>query len=157
MIRNVLVAFVLLVASTNSIYSQDNNNKKTMEKTDQQWKKELSAEQYRVLREKGTERAFTGEYDEHFEKGSYYCAGCNQTLFKSINKYDSGCGWPAFDKPIEGTVKYIEDISFGMARVEVVCSKCDGHLGHVFKDGPKNTTGERFCVNSVSLIFEPEK
>lgn len=125
-------------------------------KTDEQWRKELSAEQYHVLREKGTERPYTGEYDRHFEKGYYACAGCKQRLFASQNKFDSGCGWPSFDQAIKGSVVYKSDRTLGMERTEVLCSGCGGHLGHVFDDGPKNTTGQRYCMNSVSLEFIPE-
>ncbi len=126
-------------------------------KTDAQWKKELTPEQYHVLREKGTERPFTGEYDSHFEKGYYACAACNQKLFESQTKYASGCGWPSFDQAIKGAVTYKADLSFGMERTEVLCSACGGHLGHVFDDGPKQTTGQRYCMNSVSLKFVAEK
>lgn len=123
-------------------------------KSDQEWQEELSSEQYRILRKKGTERPFTGEYDHFFDKGYYLCAGCGQKLFASESKFDSGCGWPAFDREIEkGTVEYEEDYAFGMRRTEILCSNCGGHLGHVFDDGPTET-GNRFCVNSASLKFE---
>ena len=128
-----------------------------IQKTDAEWKKELTPEQYEVLRKKGTERAFTGEYYDHFEKGKYVCAACENVLFNSDAKFDSDCGWPSFDQAIKGSVIYKEDISFGMIRTEVMCAKCGGHLGHVFDDGPKATTGKRFCTNSVSIKFEPAK
>ncbi len=128
-----------------------------IQKTDAEWKKELTPEQYEVLRKKGTERAFTGEYYDHFEKGKYVCAACGNVLFNSDAKFDSDCGWPSFDQAIKGSVIYKEDISFGMVRTEVMCAKCGGHLGHVFDDGPKATTGKRFCTNSVSIKFEPAK
>ena len=128
-----------------------------IQKTDAEWKKELTPEQYEVLRKKGTERAFTGEYYNHFEKGKYVCAACGNVLFNSDAKFDSDCGWPSFDQAIKGSVIYKEDISFGMIRTEVMCAKCGGHLGHVFDDGPKATTGKRFCTNSVSIKFEPAK
>ena len=121
------------------------------------WKEKLTEEQYHVLREKGTERAFTGKYDIHFADGAYHCAGCYTKLFDSGSKYDSGCGWPAFDTAIPGAVLYIEDHSHGMRRVETRCAACNSHLGHVFEDGPVDTTGERYCINSVCLIFVPEK
>lgn len=125
--------------------------------TEQDWKEKLTAEQYHVLREKGTERAFTGEYDIHFEEGAYHCAGCNTKLFDSGSKYDSGCGWPAFYKTAEeGTVVEKIDKSFGMIRTEVLCGNCGGHLGHVFPDGPTDKTGLRYCINSVSLDFKKE-
>jgi len=123
-------------------------------RTDEEWKKLLTPEQYRILRNKGTERPFTGEYDDFFEKGKYVCAGCGQVLFDSSSKFNSGCGWPAFDREVEkGTIEYDEDNSFGMRRVEIMCSNCGGHLGHVFDDGPTET-GQRFCVNSASLNFD---
>lgn len=130
------------------------NKKYTFEKTDQEWRDMLSPEQYRILRTKGTERPFSGEYDHFFEKGLYTCAGCGQPLFDSTSKFDSGCGWPAFDREkASGTIDYEQDISFGMVRTEIMCSNCGGHLGHVFDDGPTET-GQRFCVNSASLKFE---
>lgn len=128
-----------------------------IQKTDAEWKKELTPEQYEVLRKKGTERAFTGKYYNHFEKGKYICAACGNVLFNSDAKFDSDCGWPSFDQAIKGSVIYKEDTSFGMTRTEVMCAKCGGHLGHVFDDGPKETTGKRFCTNSVSIKFEPAK
>ncbi len=129
----------------------------TVVRTDAEWKRTLTAEEYHVLREKGTERPFTGEYDDHFEKGHYACRACGQKLFESQNKFASGCGWPSFDQAIRGTVNYTADSSLGMERIEVTCSSCGGHLGHVFDDGPKKTTGQRYCMNSVSLKFVPEE
>jgi len=124
-----------------------------IEKTDKEWKEELSDEEYRILRKKGTEAPFSGEYDKTFEDGMYKCAGCGVELFDSSHKYDSGCGWPAFDDSLPRAVTYTEDNTLGMKRIEITCTKCGGHLGHVFPDGPKNTTGKRFCVNSKSLKF----
>lgn len=124
-------------------------------KTDEDWKKVLTEEQYAVLREKATERPFTGEYYKHFEKGVYVCAACGNPLFNSDAKFDSSCGWPSFDQAIEKSVIYKEDSSHGMQRTEVMCANCGGHLGHVFDDGPKETTGNRFCTNSVSIKFRP--
>ena len=124
-------------------------------KTDAEWKKVLTQEQYDVLRNKATERPFTGEYYKHFEKGVYVCAACGNPLFKSDAKFDSECGWPSFDQAIEKSVIYKEDSTFGMTRTEVMCANCGGHLGHVFDDGPKETTGNRFCTNSVSIEFRP--
>lgn len=122
-------------------------------KTEDEWRKELTDEAYRILRQKGTERPHTGKYNLHFEKGIYTCAACGQKLFESDNKFDSHCGWPSFDKSIKGTVEYVLDKSHGMIRTEIVCSNCGGHLGHVFNDGPTET-GTRYCVNSVSIDFE---
>jgi peptide-methionine (R)-S-oxide reductase len=121
------------------------------------WKEKLTEEQYHVLREKGTERAFTGKYDIHFEDGAYHCAGCNTKLFDSGSKYDSGCGWPAFYKTAQGgAVVEKLDKTFGMVRTEVLCGKCGGHLGHVFPDGPADKGGMRYCINSASLGFGEE-
>jgi peptide-methionine (R)-S-oxide reductase len=120
------------------------------------WKKKLTKEQYQVLREKGTEPAFTGKYWKNHEKGIYKCAGCGTPLFSSDEKFDSGSGWPSFDKPYdEANVQEKPDKTYGMNRTEVLCSKCGGHLGHVFNDGP-NPNGCRYCINSVSLDFQPD-
>ena len=126
-----------------------------MKKTESEWKRTLSAAEYHILREKGTERAFTGEYDGHFEEGTYICAGCGNDLFVSDTKYRSGCGWPAFYESLPESVEESEDNSFGMKRTEITCSKCDGHLGHVFNDGPQ-PSGLRYCINSVSMDFKPK-
>ncbi|MBI4090508.1 MAG: peptide-methionine (R)-S-oxide reductase MsrB [Candidatus Komeilibacteria bacterium] len=128
-----------------------------MQKTEEDWKKELTPEQYHTLREKGTEPAFTGTYWNEHGKGMYHCAACGQELFSSDTKFDSGSGWPSFDRPLaEGRVKEVVDTSHGMRRTEVVCSRCGSHLGHVFDDGPKATTGMRYCINSCSLNMKKE-
>ena len=121
------------------------------------WKKKLTSEQYNVLREKGTEAPFSGKFYKNFENGMYECAGCGNPLFSSETKFDSDCGWPRFDRSLEGNVELFSDDSLGMSRTEVVCKNCGGHLGHVFDDGPKETTGKRFCINSISLNFKPKK
>ena len=127
-----------------------------IEKTDEEWRRELSPEEYQVLRQKGTERAFTGEYNVHYEKGVYKCRACGNPLFSSDNKYNSGSGWPSFDRAIqEGNILEHRDTSHGMIRTEITCARCGSHLGHVFPDGPTNT-GQRYCVNSLSLKFGEE-
>ena len=126
-------------------------------KSDEEWKKELSPEEYRILREKGTERAFTGKYWDNHELGTYICAGCGTELFESNTKFDSGCGWPSYFEPIDSSrIIYKDDSSYGMKRTEVMCAKCGGHLGHVFDDGPP-PTGLRYCINSGSMKFIKKK
>ena len=128
--------------------------KRDVEKPEAEWKKELSPMQYAVLREKATERAFTGELWDHHEQGTYRCAGCGAELFESDAKFDSGCGWPSFSAPKDDKgIDEERDASHGMLRTEVLCAKCGGHLGHVFDDGPR-PTGLRYCINSASLKFE---
>lgn len=129
-----------------------------VQKTDAEWREELTPEQYRVLRQAGTERPFTGEYTDLDEDGMYRCAGCGEKLFSSDSKYHSGCGWPAFDRALEdGNIIERVDTSHGMIRTEVLCGNCGGHLGHLFNDGPRETTGMRYCINSAALLFEDEK
>jgi peptide-methionine (R)-S-oxide reductase len=123
-------------------------------KTESEWRAQLGPEQYRILREKGTEAPFSGEYDHVFEPGTYHCAGCGAELFASEAKFDSGCGWPAFYEPAAGGALEEEtDTSYGMVRTEVMCASCGGHLGHVFPDGP-HPTGLRYCINSGALKLE---
>lgn len=129
-----------------------------VEMSDEEWRKKLTPEQYHILREAGTERAFTGKYDKHYDAGEYLCAGCGTQLFDSDAKYNSGCGWPAFTKPSENdTIEERRDISHGMIRTEVLCAKCGGHLGHVFPDGPPEQGGMRYCINSASLDFTSDE
>ena len=124
--------------------------------TEDEWKKKLTPEQYRILREKGTETAFSGKYAEFDEDGIYVCAGCGNPLFASEHKFDCGCGWPSFDEALPNHVKFLPDRSYGLSRTEVVCARCESHLGHLFKDGP-TPSGERFCINSLAMDFEPQE
>lgn len=140
----------------NNIFAQAEQTKimeKKVIKTEEEWKQVLTPEQYRILRQKGTDAPGQDGYTAHFEKGTYHCAACDLQLFKSGSKYESHCGWPSFDDAIDGTVEYILDKSHGMIRTEIVCASCGGHLGHKFNDGPKDTTGERYCVNTTSIKF----
>lgn len=126
-------------------------------KTNEEWQKELTPEQYAVLREKATEAPFTGKYVNNHDEGVYQCAACGQQLFSSDTKFDSGTGWPSFTDPMNlENVELIEDTSHGMHRTEVVCKKCGSHLGHVFDDGPQDKGGKRFCINSCALNFQKE-
>ena len=135
----------------------ENNKKYAVEKTEEEWRNQLSPDEYRVLRQKGTERPHTGEFNLHFENGDYHCKACNAKLFESGHKFESGCGWPSFDQAVEGAIEYIRDTSFGIIRTETVCANCGSHLGHVFNDGPQETTGQRYCINSVSIGFDPSE
>jgi peptide-methionine (R)-S-oxide reductase len=126
-----------------------------VEKTDEQWREELSPQEYAVLRKAGTERAFTGEYTDTKTVGVYRCRACGSELFRSETKFDSHCGWPSFYAPLaEDRVEYIEDTSHGMKRVEVRCANCGSHMGHVFDDGYGTPTGQRYCINSISMTLE---
>jgi methionine-R-sulfoxide reductase len=159
-----LIYFILLISFSGCSQSQNNSPNKTamkeqlpegqIPKTEAEWKERLSAEQYGVLRMKGTERPGTGQFLYHKEKGIYTCGGCGAELFSSDMKFDSHCGWPSFDRELEGgKIKQIRDFSHGMIRTEIVCARCGGHLGHIFDDGPTET-GMRYCVNSLSLGFK---
>jgi len=128
----------------------------TVVKPDEQWRQELSPEQYQVLRLKGTERPFTGKYWNEKADGTYVCAACGQELFDSDTKFDSGCGWPSFYDAKPGAITFTDDFTHGMHRIETTCSECGGHLGHIFPDGPE-PTGQRFCINSVSIDLKKNK
>ncbi len=129
------------------------NKKFPKEESEAHWKNLLNEEEFRVLRKKGTESPFSGKYNLHIEKENYVCGACKTTLFTSNQKFDSGCGWPSFDDAKKDAVEFILDKSHGMIRTEVVCSNCGGHLGHLFNDGPTET-GQRYCINSISLDFK---
>lgn len=124
-----------------------------VDKSEAEWIAQLGVEKYKILRQKGTEYPHSGKYNSHFENGNYSCAGCGEMLFESSSKFNAHCGWPAFDKSISGKVAYIKDRSHGMIRTEILCTNCGGHLGHIFDDGPTETS-VRYCVNSLSIDFK---
>ncbi len=153
---NLLLLTILFLTACQGQNKQTAASASSTEISETDWKKKLTPEQYAVLREKGTEAPFTGEYVNTFDAGTYVCAGCGSELFDSDTKFETDCGWPSFDKAKKGAVIYEADYSFGMVRTEVMCVGCGGHLGHVFDDGPKETTGKRYCTNSVSIKFIPK-
>jgi peptide-methionine (R)-S-oxide reductase len=161
MMKNQVIFLVTLVLISCNGVSQEKKSREdkiyAVEKTDQEWKEELPKMSYMVLRKAATEYPFTGKYNNHKAKGIYTCAGCNTPLYKSENKYDSKCGWPSFDRAVESNIEYDVDYKLGYARTELKCNKCGGHLGHVFNDGPKETTGKRHCINSAALNFSPNE
>lgn len=157
--KKIVLLFTLsLLFSCNGSAQKNKTEKKNtfqVSKTDEQWKAELTPSQYYVLRKEGTERPFSSPLNKNYEKGVYVCAACNTPVFKSEHKFDSGTGWPSFDKEITGNVAFTgNDLYFG---IEEHCAVCGGHLGHVFNDGPKNTTGKRHCINGVALKFVPSE
>ena len=153
----VLLTISLFFSCNSSAQKKDNTETFPITKTDAEWKAQLSDLQYYVLREAGTERAFTSPLDKNFSEGIYVCAACQTPLFNSEHKFDSGTGWPSFDRPIKDNVTFSVDYNIGYARNEEHCATCGGHLGHVFDDGPKATTGQRHCINGAALTFIPKK
>ncbi|QIE58538.1 peptide-methionine (R)-S-oxide reductase MsrB [Rasiella rasia] len=159
MIKNSILVLITLVLFSCKSEAQDKTDAKetfSITKTEAEWKAQLTEMEYYVLREAGTERAGTSPLDKNYKPGTYVCAACATPLFKSEHKFDSGTGWPSFDREIEGNVAFDTDYNLGYARTEEHCATCGGHLGHVFKDGPRETTGERHCINGAALNFIPE-
>ncbi|GAA4304460.1 peptide-methionine (R)-S-oxide reductase MsrB [Aestuariibaculum suncheonense] len=154
--KNILLfTLTLLIFSCNGNAQKNQKSAYKVSKTDAEWKQQLTPQEYQVLRKSGTEPAFSSPLNKNYEKGTYVCKACNTPLFKSIHKFDSGTGWPSFDQEIKGNVAYSKD-SHAFYGTEEHCATCGGHLGHVFNDGPKNTTGKRHCINGVALKFIPD-
>jgi len=158
------IAYLLCICFCLSCQSNAQEKKQHMDKkttkivkTEAEWRAQLTPQEYYVLREKGTDRPGDHGYTKFFEKGTYVCRACEAKLFASNSKYESHCGWPSFDDAIPGTVDFHRDLSAGMVRTEITCTACGGHLGHIFDDGPKETTGKRYCVNTSSIKFIPSK
>ncbi|TXE11790.1 peptide-methionine (R)-S-oxide reductase MsrB [Seonamhaeicola algicola] len=158
--KNALVIFCFsFLFSCNGLAQKKEQKKETFEitKTDTEWKTQLTEQEYYVLRKAGTERAFSSSLNKNYKDGIYVCKACETPLFKSEHKYDSGSGWPSFDREIKGNVAFSTDYKIGYARTEEHCATCGGHLGHVFNDGPRETTGKRHCINGVALKFIPKE
>ena len=165
--RNVIFILVLMIAVSCTTSAQEKKQKPSKKemtkktnkivKTEAEWKASLTPQEYFVLREKGTDRPGDSGYTKHFEKGTYHCRACDAQLFESGSKYESHCGWPSFDDALPGTIDLTKDTTHGMIRTEITCTKCAGHLGHIFDDGPKETTGKRYCVNTSSIKFVKAK
>tara|TARA_R110002073_G_scaffold72537_1_gene177635 strand:+ start:667032 stop:667523 length:492 start_codon:yes stop_codon:yes gene_type:complete len=158
--KNIFFILTVIIAVSCTTAAQEKKTQTTKKemtkkvvKTEAEWQKELTPQEYYVLRQKGTDRPGDVGYTKHFEKGTYHCRACDAQLFKSGSKYESDCGWPSFDDAIDGTVDFTKDLSLGMIRTEITCTNCGGHLGHIFDDGPKETTGKRYCVNTSSIKF----
>lgn len=156
--KKLLLFFISSILLSCNSSAQENKAKVyPVTKTESEWKKELSQEQFYVLREAGTERPFSSKLNKEYREGTYVCSACKTPLFKGKDKFDSGTGWPSFDKEIKGNVDFSVDYNLGHARTEEHCATCGGHLGHVFSDGPSKTTGKRHCINGVSLKFIPKE
>ena len=155
--KRILIVLIALISISCNSKAQDKTDKTyAVTKTEAEWKAQLSELEYYILREAGTERAFTSKLNANKEKGTYVCAACQTPLFKSDHKFDSGTGWPSFDRAVKDNVEYSTDYKIGYARTEEHCATCGGHLGHVFDDGPRETTGKRHCINGAALNFIPE-
>ncbi len=154
--KGVLLCSIVVFVSCQAQTKQSEKKSFPIQKTETEWKKELSEMEFFVLRKAGTERAFSSELNNNHAEGVYHCAACGTPLFNSENKFDSGTGWPSFDREIEGNVAFSVDYNLGYARTEEHCATCGGHLGHVFNDGPRKTTGKRHCINGVALDFKPK-
>lgn len=156
-LASIFVLLFLISCNSKAQTSSENKNTYKVQKTEAEWKELLSPLSYYVLREAGTERAFTSPLNNNKKEGTYVCAACNTPLYKSENKYDSGSGWPSFDRAIGGNVELDVDYKIGYERTELKCKTCGGHLGHSFDDGPRETTGKRHCINGAALQFIPKK
>lgn len=156
--KNLLIALTaLLIFNCKGNTQTESNETYKISKTEAEWKEQLSDMEFYVLRKAGTERPFSSPLNKNYKEGTYVCVACETPLFKSENKFDSGTGWPSFDREIKGNVAFSTDYDLGYARTEEHCATCGGHLGHVFNDGPKETTGKRHCINGVALKFIPNK
>ena len=157
MTKIILCISALLFINCNSNAQKEKKKQFPVTKTETEWKAELTEAEYYVLREAGTERPFSSPLNKNYKKGTYHCAACGTPLFKSEHKFDSGTGWPSFDREIKGNVAFSTDYDLGYARTEEHCATCGGHLGHVFNDGPRDTTGKRHCINGIALDFKPNE
>jgi len=162
--KNISIAILILLLSSIGIVSCDGTAPKgedhdfEVNKSEEEWKKELTPAQFQVLRKKDTERAWSGKYNDHHEEGVYTCAGCKRPIFHSASKFESGSGWPSFTAAYDEDAVFIEiDSSYGMTREEILCAGCGGHLGHRFPDGPSDRGGQRYCINSLSMDFKKNK